>query len=464
MNRLIPVTQVATKPPSHRSSDKIYPRSFSGIYRRLRIGAGALLFALYFGTVWLNWGDRQAVLWDITEKKFHIFSATFWPEDLVLLSAILIICAFGLFFITVLAGRVWCGYACPQSVWMWAFLWAERLIEGDRRHRIKLDDSAFSQQKALRRFLKHGLWLLISAGTAVTFVGYFTPVRDLALNILSLELSGSALFWVFFFTAATYVNAGWLREKVCLHMCPYGRFQSSMVDNDSLVVAYDASRGDPRGSRRKGSDPSAQGLGDCIDCEMCVQVCPTGIDIRDGLQMECIGCAACIDACDSIMEKMDYPKGLVRYASDNELNNGTRHILRLRLVAYFLILVTMIGLFYWALVTRPMLGLELEKDRGLFRFNGSGHIENSYLLKLTNKDVATRHAVIKVSGGEGINMLGPGSVILSAEETREIPIILEKASDSLVSEVTSVSFEVSTVEDPQKRFIVPTTFLGPIYR
>jgi len=464
MNRLIPVTQVVTNSPPNYASDKIYPRSFSGIYRQIRIAAGSILFALYFGTVWLNWGGRQAVLWDLADKKFHIFGATYWPEDLFLLSGILIICAFGLFFITVLAGRVWCGYACPQSVWMWVFLWAEKLAEGDRRQRMKLDDAAFSQEKAFRRLLKHCLWLLISAATAVTFVGYFTPIRDLVPDLLSLELSGGVFFWVFFFTAATYVNAGWFREKVCLHMCPYGRFQSSMVDNDSLVVAYDAGRGDPRGSRRKDADHAAMGLGDCIDCEMCVQVCPTGIDIRDGLQMECIGCAACIDACDSIMDKMGYQKGLVRYASDNELNNGTKNLIRPRLVAYFFILATMIGLFSWVLMTRPLMALEIERDRGLFRYNGSGNIENSYLLNLTNKATEMRSAFIRVSGAGGIIMSGLDEVKLRAGEKREIPIILEKAPASLQGEVTNITFEVSTSEEPEKRVAAPTTFLGPVFR
>ncbi|MBR9871093.1 MAG: cytochrome c oxidase accessory protein CcoG [Gammaproteobacteria bacterium] len=461
MNRLIPVTQVSPNSSPSRAPGKIYPRSFSGIYRQIRMGGGAILFALYFGTVWLNWGERQAVLWDIADKKFHIFSATYWPEDLVLLSAILIICAFGLFFITAVAGRIWCGYACPQSVWMWVFLWAEKLAEGDRRQRMKLDSARMSQKKILRRLLKHGLWLLISAVTAVTFVGYFTPIRDLVPDLLSFNLSGSALFWVFFFTAATYVNAGWFREKVCLHMCPYGRFQSSMVDNESLVVAYDAGRGDPRGSRSIGSDPSAQGLGDCIDCEMCVQVCPTGIDIRDGLQMECIGCAACIDACDSIMDKMGYEKGLIRYASFNELNTGTRHILRPRLVAYFFILATMIGLFSWALITRPLITLEVERDRGLFRYNGSGLVENSYLLNLTNKSNETRHTFIRVYGAEGFSMRGPDRVTLNAAELREIPVVLEKDASSIPGAVTDVSFEVTTFEEPDRRIVARTTFLAP---
>lgn len=322
MSRLIYAKQIESPSIGNGTDRKIQPRSFTGVYRRLRMTGGFILFALYFGVAWLNWNGKQAVLWDLSDKKFHIFSATFWPQDLVLLSGILLICAFGLFVLTVWAGRVWCGYACPQSVWTWVFLWAERVAEGDRSRRIKLDAAPNSWNKIARRGFKHGLWLLISLVTAVTFVGYFTPVRDLVGDLLSMSASGWAVFWVLFFTLATYLNAGWLREKVCFHMCPYGRFQSSMVDADSLVISYDDVRGEPRGSRRKDTAPPSGELGDCIDCQMCVQVCPTGIDIRDGLQMECIGCAACIDACDSIMDKMGYARGLVRYASERELLGG----------------------------------------------------------------------------------------------------------------------------------------------
>jgi cytochrome c oxidase accessory protein FixG len=363
MSRLISVKQIESTSKVPEAEHKIQPRSFSGFYRRVRITGGVVLFALYFGVAWLDWGGRQAVLWDLSAKKFHIFSATFWPEDLVLLSGILLICAFGLFFLTVLAGRVWCGYACPQSVWTWVFLWAERVAEGDRSKRIKLDAAPLSVKKIVRRGSKHGLWLLISLLTAITFVGYFTPIRDLVGDLFTLEASGWALFWVLFFTAATYLNAGWLREKVCFHMCPYGRFQSSMVDADSVVISYDAERGEPRGSRRKDAVPASAELGDCIDCQQCVQVCPTGIDIRDGLQMECIGCAACIDACDSIMDKMGYARGLVRYVSERELGGGTANLFRPRLLGYFAFLVLMIALFAWGVASRLLITLDVERDR-----------------------------------------------------------------------------------------------------
>ncbi|MDI2435553.1 cytochrome c oxidase accessory protein CcoG, partial [Pseudomonas aeruginosa] len=303
MSKQIPVQDVT--PPAkgdtnnndlYAKREKIYTRAFTGIFRRLRMVGGAALFLLYFGTVWLNWSGRQAVWWDLPERKFYIFGATFWPQDFMLLSWLLIVCAFGLFFITVFAGRVWCGYTCPQSVWTWIYMWCEKVTEGDRNQRIKLDKAPMSGNKLLRKTAKHSLWLLIGLVTGLTFVGYFSPIRELIPELLTGQADGWAYFWVGFFTLATYGNAGWLREQVCIYMCPYARFQSVMFDKDTLIVSYDPRRGEKRGPRKKSLDYKAQGLGDCIDCTMCVQVCPTGIDIRDGLQIECIGCAACIDA------------------------------------------------------------------------------------------------------------------------------------------------------------------------
>lgn len=461
MSRLISVKQIESTSKVLEADHKIQPRSFSGFFRRVRITGGLVLFALYFGVAWLDWGGRQAVLWDLSEKKFHIFSATFWPEDLVLLSGILLICAFGLFFLTVLAGRVWCGYACPQSVWTWVFLWAERVAEGDRSKRIKLDATPLSVKKLVRRGSKHGLWLLISLLTAITFVGYFTPIRDLVEDLFVLEASGWAVFWVLFFTAATYLNAGWLREKVCFHMCPYGRFQSSMVDADSMVISYDAERGEPRGSRRKDVTPASAELGDCIDCQLCVQVCPTGIDIRDGLQMECIGCAACIDACDSIMDKMGYARGLVRYASERDLKGGKTNLLRPRLVGYFAFLVVMIGLFAWGVVSRPLITLDVERDRGMYRYTSEGEIENSYLLKLTNKDSSQKYLIIQVEDPLRASTLGPLGVVVEAGEKVEVPYSVALPASSLNAGANDIVFQISTLHGEKALVTETSTFLAP---
>lgn len=462
MSSNIPLRNLDTNAGSSRFMDKIHTRSFSGYFRRLRVLGGALLFALYFGTVWLTWGDRQAVFWDLSGKQFHVFGSTFWPQDLVLLSAILIVCAFGLFFLTVLAGRVWCGYTCPQSVWMWIFMWVEKVTEGDRNQRIKLDRAPISLTKFFKRTQKHILWLLISLATAVTFVGYFTPIRELVSDLVTFEVGGQALFWVFFFTAATYLNAGWLREKVCLHMCPYGRFQSSMLDKDSLVITYDAARGETRGPRKKGADYKSEGLGDCIDCQMCVQVCPTGIDIRDGLQMECIGCAACIDACDSIMDKMGYDTGLIRYTSERELEGGRLRILRPKLLGYAVLLFAMVATFSWALASRPMLTLDIEKDRGLFRYNSEGNIENSYVLKILNKSQQSQIYDIRASGLDGMQLgtsaIGP----VGAGKRVKIPVSVSVRPESLRNEDNTISFHLRPTDEPESTLIENSKFTGVI--
>ena len=452
MSERIPVQSIEPGQPVHSrtrspSSSLIHTRSFTGLFRSLRLSGTGLLFLLFFGTAWLQWGNRQAVLWDLAESKFHIFGATFWPQDFILLSALLIICAFGLFAITVFAGRVWCGYTCPQSSWTWIFMWCEKLTEGERHQRIKLEAAPWSVDKLLRRSAKHTLWLLISVLTGLTFVGYFTPIRPLTEQLLTLEMGGVSLFWVVFFTAATYINAGWLREAVCLHMCPYARFQSVMFDQDTLTVAYDAARGEQRGPRKREADPVALGLGDCIDCQVCVQVCPTGIDIRDGLQMECIGCAACIDACDSIMDKMGYERGLVRYASERVLQGGTTQLLRPRLLGYCAVLLLMIGALAMALIERPMVSLDVSKDRGLFRENSQGQIENIYSLKIINKTQHTRYYRLGLADSPGFELHGKTDLSLAAGEIIDLPVsvamLAERPSSSSQTIASRLSIRIS---------------------
>lgn len=442
MGEQIPLHTVTPDRSRFTDSGKIQTRSFTGYFRRLRIIGCSVLFLLFFGTVWLSWGGRQAVLWDLSTRQFHIFGSTFWPEDLVLLSAILIICAFGLFFVTVLAGRVWCGYACPQSVWTWVFLWVEKVTEGDRHQRLRLDNAPMTRHKFLKRARKHALWLLISLATGITFVGYFTPIRELAQDMATLQVGGMALFWVFFFTLATYLNAGWLREKVCLHMCPYGRFQSSMLDEDSLLITYDVARGEPRGARKKEADYRSQGLGDCIDCQMCVQVCPTGIDIRDGLQMECIGCAACIDACDSIMDRMGYDRGLIRYTSERALKGGRPRILRPKLLGYAALLLVMIGAFGWGLVSRPLLTLDVSKDRGLYRYTAGGDVENSYVLTVRNKERSPRTYHLQVAGLEGAQLNRSVSGQVPGGKAVDIPVAISMDARDLKQPSNPVEFRL----------------------
>ena len=451
---------IANKPLS-ASSGPIHTRRFTGLFRDLRrIGAG-LLCLLFFGTVWLDWDGRQAVLWSLEQSKFYIFGATFWPQDFILLSGLLIICAFGLFFITVFAGRVWCGYTCPQSVWTWMFMWCEQVTEGDRNQRIKLAAAPWSANKLLRRSAKHVLWLAISLATAITFVGYFTPVRDLVANLATWEIGGTALFWVIFFAGATYINAGWMREQVCIHMCPYARFQSVMFDKDTLIVSYDAPRGESRGPRKKGSDPKAQGLGDCIDCQMCVQVCPTGIDIRDGLQIACIGCAACIDACDSIMDRMGYARGLVGYSSERALEGGKTHLLRPRLIGYAIALVLMILALTWLGATRPQLSVDVIKDRGMFRENAAGEIENIYNLKLINKTQHDQRYVVELEEAPGFRLQGEHEVSIGAGEILSLPVSVALTEDEGPAGSRPLRFVVRSLDEPDTEVSAGSTFVSP---
>ncbi|KRW59983.1 cytochrome c oxidase accessory protein CcoG [Pseudomonas sp. TTU2014-080ASC] len=459
-----PASSTSSTVDLYASREKIYTRAFSGLFRNLRMVGGATLFLLYFGTVWINWGGHQAVWWNLPERKFYIFGSTFWPQDFVLLSALLIICAFGLFFITVFAGRVWCGYTCPQSVFTWVFMWAEKVTEGDRNQRMKLDKAPMSANKFFKKLAKHSIWVAVSLATAVTFVGYFTPIRELIPDLLTLEASGWALFWVGFFTLATYGNAGYLREQVCIYMCPYARFQSVMFDQDTLIVSYDPRRGENRGPRKRDADYKAQGLGDCIDCKLCVQVCPTGIDIRDGLQIECIGCAACIDACDSIMDKMNYPKGLISYTTEHNLSGKKTHLVRPRLIGYAIALIAMMCVFAYAISSRSLVELDVLKDRVLFRENEEGRIENVYTLKIMNKAQHSVTYAIEAKGLDGLVYEGKREVTAEAGEVLSLPVELSIAPENLPSSANEITFHVKGVDAPDITSDADSRFIGPSVR
>jgi cytochrome c oxidase accessory protein FixG len=375
----------------YAAQSKIYPRETDGLFARLRIAAMVVLLGGYYLTAWLTWDGRQALLFDLPARKFYVLGLVLWPQDFFFLSWLLIIAALSLFFFTALAGRVWCGYACPQTVWTEAFLWMERLVEGRGPARRKLDAGPWTATKIWRKTAKQALWIAFALWTGFTFVGYFTPIRELAREVANLSLGGWETFWVLFYGFATYGNAGFMREQVCKYMCPYARFQSAMFDRDTLVVSYDERRGEPRGSRPRGSDPRALQLGSCIDCRMCVQVCPTGIDIRKGLQYECIACAACIDACDGVMDKMQYARGLIRYSTQHAIEGRSTRVLRPRVVVYATLLIALCGGFVAALVMRTPLDLDVIRDRNaLYRESRPGYIENVYTLRIINKDSA-RH-------------------------------------------------------------------------
>lgn len=446
----------------YQEREKIYVRRIKGFYRSLRVYGGALLFAAYFGTVWLTWNGRQAVWFDLPSRQFHVFGITFWPQDFMLLSWALIICAFALFFITVFAGRVWCGYTCPQSAWTWIFMFIEEKTEGKRNARIKLDEQPMTLLKFSRKFAKHLLWVLVALATAITFVGYFTPIRQLIPDLFTFDTSAWAVFWIAFFTLATYGNAGWLREQVCIYMCPYARFQAVMFDQDTLIVSYDEKRGEPRGSRRRGIDPAELNLGDCIDCDLCVQVCPTGIDIRDGLQYECIGCAACIDACDSVMDKMGYEPGLIRYTTEHALEGKPSRILRPRLIGYAVALVIMVVLFAWVIATRVPLEMSIERGRGaLHRITPQGLVENSYNVQLMNMSQVDRSYTLSVDGLDGVELIGPEQIDVNAGGEVAFTVRLQLPPDELTLPNNDVFFTATAVDDAQVSTETESRFFGP---
>ncbi len=410
MNARIPLESVEQS--LYEVHRKIYSRAVRGWFARWR---WALVFAtqfVFYGLAWLPWNDRQAVLFDLAARKFYIFGVVFWPQDIIYLAVLLVLSALALFLFTAIAGRLWCGYACPQTVYTEIFLWIERRIEGDRAARMKLDQQPVGARKVALKAAKHGAWIALSLWTGFTFVGYFTPIRDLLHSVAAVSLGPWEGFWIGFYGLATYGNAGWLREQVCKYMCPYARFQSAMFDSDTLVITYDAARGEPRGGRARKVDSRAAGLGDCVDCNICVQVCPTGIDIRDGLQYECIGCAACIDGCNQVMEKMGYPKGLIRYSTENALQQGwgwrriLERVARPRVLVYTSVLAAIAIAASVALWLRVPVKVEVIRDRAsLAREVEGGRIENLYRLQLMNTEERERRVTLAVVGGDALGVL-----------------------------------------------------------
>ena len=448
----------------YAAREEIYPREISGRYARLRWVCVWLTQLVFYGLPWMSWNDRQAVLFDLVARKFYIFGIVLWPQDFIYLAVLLIICAFSLFLFTAVAGRVWCGYACPQTVYTEIFMWIERKIEGTRSARMRLDKQPWSFAKVLRKSAKHAAWGAVALWTGFTFVGYFTPIHTLAREVASLGLGPWEWFWVLFYAFATYGNAGWMREQVCKYMCPYARFQSSMFDQDTLIVTYDQARGEPRGARAKAAPRSVQSVqsmqsmqvpqGDCIDCTMCVQVCPTGIDIRDGLQADCIGCAACIDACNLVMDKVGSPRGLIRYATENAMKNQLssqqmrKRAMRPRVMIYTAILTLVLATFFGALFTRSPVKLDVIRDRGVMgREVEEGMIENVFRLQIMNTDERGHRYRIVVSGIDSIALATPDVIELDATASRAVPVRVRVASGKGQTGSNKIAFALQSLDD-----------------
>lgn len=436
--------------------EKIHPRAVHGWFNWWRIALVVITQVIYYGLPWVQWEGRQAVLFDLSARKFYLFDLVLWPQDFIWLAALLIISALGLFLFTAVAGRLWCGYACPQTVYTELFMWIERWFEGDHMKQKKLRARPWNTEKALRVGGKHLTWALLALWTGFTFVGYFTPIQVLWQEFLSLSFGPWETFWILFYAAFTWGFAGFMREQVCKYMCPYARFQSVMFDEDTLIITYDYRRGEPRGGRKKNVDYKAQGLGDCVDCGICVQVCPTGIDIRNGLQYMCIGCAACIDACDQVMDKMGYPKGLIRYSTQNAIDGKypdkeiLRHTFRPRTLFYTTVLTAICVAFVYTLAQRVPMRVDVLRDRQvLSRETPTGAIENVYRLQIINMDDRPHRYRISASGIEGLRVTRGDSVQIPALSTDDVNVILEVPRMALSKPSHPVVFHVQAESDPK---------------
>jgi cytochrome c oxidase accessory protein FixG len=451
----------------YQAHQKIYPRSVSGLFSNWRWGMVFLTQLIFYGLPWVEWGQRQAVLFDLEARRFYIFSLVLYPQDFIYLTGILVIAALSLFLFTAVAGRLWCGYACPQTVYTEIFLWLEKFVEGDRSARMRRDAGPWNVDKTSRKVAKHAMWLALALWTGFTFVGYFTPIHELGGLVLTGTMGSWEIFWTLFYGFATYGNAGFMREQVCKHMCPYARFQSAMFDKDTLIVTYDAERGEPRGARSKKADLATLNLGACIDCSLCVQVCPTGIDIRKGLQYECIGCGACADVCDTVMDKVGYPRGLVKYSTENAINQHwtrgqtLRHVLRPRVLVYSSILGSIVLAMTVSLAYRVPFKVDVVRDRGtLARIVNGGRIENVYRLQVMNATEVNQRYRITVEGLPGVEIASEPDVMVESTQARWVAVRAQVPYDAVPAGSHTIHFKIAALDSAgvvseKSVFIVP---------
>ncbi|OHC71454.1 MAG: cytochrome c oxidase accessory protein CcoG [Rhodocyclales bacterium GWA2_65_20] len=452
----------------YEAHKRIYPRSVSGYFVKWRWALVFLTQLVFYVTPWLEWGQRQAVLFDLGARRFYIFNLVLYPQDFIYLTGILVISAFSLFLFTAVAGRLWCGYACPQTVYTEIFLWLEKLAEGDRSARMRRDAGPWNWDKVWRKGATQGMWITVALWTGFTFVGYFSPIHTLGGAVLQWTLGPWETFWIFFYGFATYGFAGYMREQVCKYMCPYARFQSAMFDKDTLIVTYDSERGEPRGARSKKADPRALNLGACVDCSLCVQVCPTGIDIRKGLQYECIGCGACADVCDSVMDKVGYPRGLVKYSTQNAVHQHwtraqtLRHVLRPRVLVYVGILATVLVAMGVSLALRSPFKVDVVRDRGaLARIVAGGKMENVYRLQIMNATEQAQEFVVQASGLDGIEAsMDQPTLAIGPAQARWVAVRVQIPYETAVAGSHPFEFSISAQQSAAKVveksvFIVP---------
>ncbi|MFN2426458.1 MAG: cytochrome c oxidase accessory protein CcoG [Candidatus Binatia bacterium] len=444
----------------YAARETIYQKEVQGPWQNRRAVLLFVLAGFYIWLPWVTWEGRQAVWFDVPGRKFYLLGLTFWPQDFIYLSGLLILGALSLFFFTNLAGRLWCGYACPQTVWTKFFMWIEWLTEGDRNQRIRLDRGPWTRTRIARKTAKHASWLAFSAVVGITFVGYFVPIRELLPRIATGSVTGGETVFLLIASLLLYADAGFMREQICKYACPYARFQGAMFDRATLTIFYDKARGEPRGHRSRRADLAAENLGHCVDCKLCVHVCPTGIDIRNGTQYECIGCAACIDACDSVMEEVGYPKGLVRYSSESALAGKPKPLLRARVIGYGVVLASVATVLGIGLARRVPLDVDVIRDRArLYREVSHDQIENVYTLKLMNKsqDAAT----YRVSTAAGFTLFAPAEITVAPGELKDVPVQVRATRGWLSATSTPLEFVVESVGDSGVKVTEVGRFLAP---
>lgn len=466
-------------PPLYAARKQVYPKRVMGFFRRLKWAALVVLLGIYYITPWLRW-DRgpgvpdQAILIDMAHERAYFFFVEIWAQEVYYLTAVLIMAAIGLFLVTSIGGRVWCGYACPQTVWTDLYMWVERKVEGDRNSRMKLDKGPLTGGKVVKKTAKHGIWLLIALATGGAWIFYFNDAPTVIREIFSGQASMTVYFFIGLFTFTTYTLAGWAREQVCTYMCPWPRFQAAMMDENTFVVTYEGWRGEPRGKLKKGAP--AGGQGDCVDCNQCVAVCPTGIDIRDGLQLECIGCGLCVDACNTVMAKIDRPPNLITLDSisnqerRSEGKAAVLRILRPRTLIYAAILFLVAAGMVGTLLTRPNLHANLLQDRRpLFVPLANGDIRNGYTVKVSNRRQTGRTVSMTIEGVAGATMTVIGAteknvktaflqVELDAVSTYRV--FVTAPASSLKAETAAIVFRfVDTVTGKSRTY--ETLFRGP---
>ncbi len=464
-------------PTLYADRKKVHPRRVKGTFRSIKWAVMAVCLAIYYLSPWLRW-DRgphapdQAILIDFPARRFYFFFIEIWPQEIYYITGLLIVAGLALFLFTALLGRVWCGYACPQTVWTDLFVTVERWVEGDRNARIRLDKAPWTGAKIGKRVVKHAIWLLIALATGGAWVFYFADAPTLAGDLIRLEAPVVAYGFIALFSATTYLLGGIAREQVCIYMCPWPRIQSAMFDEQSLLVTYRDWRGEPRGKHKKGD--SWEGRGHCVDCKQCVVVCPMGIDIRDGMQLECIHCALCVDACNGVMEKLDLPGGLIGYDSPQGLaDQRTKPVFnpfRARPILYALLISAVGTVMLFGLLTRSDLDLSVLRDRNpLFVTLSDGSLRNGYTLKVINKLPVERHFTVTPGGLAGLTIAGVGQdhggqsleVVVPPDDLASVKVYLTAPAEAATSASQPVTFHLESLEGDGSE-TVESSFRGPL--